>query len=199
VVVKVNQGWLCVVVNRNLRGRGEDVVTREIAGLAGDVFMDFKVADDEFDGDFYAFVKCSARPSMERFRRSSSIVAVLESYDNPTYLDDSVVDDFLLREPERTGVRDGDMVAVGGEGVFSKLNGVVVLGGREESLVLFRFHTVTRREWISNEELIVTGNVFLRLKLPVRDASLFQADGRRYPVIMEEEDVDKGERDRGAD
>lgn len=181
-------------------------MTREVAGLAGDYFVDFRVADDEFEGDFYAFVKCLEGMGIEAFRRSSSIVAVLESYDNPTYLGDREVADFVSREPAVqcepcTGVRDGDIVAAGGEGVFSKLNGVVAIAGCDQSLVMFRFHTVTRREWIPNEELIITGNVFSRLKLPVRDTNLFQADGRRYPVIKEEEeeDVDKSERDRGAD
>lgn len=187
----MNQGWLCVVVNKNLRGKGEDVVTREIAGLAGDAFIKLRVADDEFDGDFYAFVNCDTGVSMEPFRKASSIVAVLESYDNPAFLGDDEVADFLRREPEVTGVRHGDMVSVGGEGVFSKLNGVVMLAGSAESLVMFRFHMVTKREWVPNEELVVTGNVFSRLKLPVRDARLFQAGGK-FPVIMEDGDVDKG-------
>lgn len=191
VVVEVNQGWLCVVVSKNLRGKEEDVVTREIAGLAGDFFQDFAMADDEFDGDFYAFVKVAAGMPMDAFRKAPSVAAVLESYDNPAFLADAEVANFLRREPKHKGVGNGDMVSVGGDGVFSKLNGVVMLAGRWKSLVMFRFHMVTRREWIPNDELIVTGNAFSRLKLPVRDATMFEAEGR-FPVIREDDDVDKG-------
>lgn len=191
MVVEVDQGWLCVVVSKNLRGKEEDVVTREIAGLAGDHFVDFGIADDDFDGDFYAFVKCAEGVAMDPFRKAPSVVTVLESYENPVFLGDAEVEGFLSREPEVSSVRHGDAVSVGGDGVFSKLNGVVVLAGRSKSMVMFRFHTVTKREWIPNDELIVTGNVFSRLKLPVCDATLFQAGGR-FPVVTEEGDVDKG-------
>ena len=189
VVVEVDQGWLCVVVSKNLRGKEGDVVTREIAGLAGDAFLDLAVAEDDFDGDFYAFVKCGCGPDMDAFRRAPSIVAVLESYDNPVFLGDDEVADFLRRETVCDGFRHGDAVAVGGDGVFSGLNGVVMLAGRWKSLVMFRFHTTTKREWVPNEELVATGNVFLRLKLPAVGVKLLQG-GRRYPVTKEDGDVD---------
>ena len=62
------------------------------------------------------------------------------------------------------------------------------------SEVFFRLHTVTRREWIKNDELVITGNVFSRIKLPVIGLSR-----KKCPVVKEDKCVDTGEFDRAAD
>src|SRR5690606_22276715 len=104
---------------------------------------------------------------LENFRNSPYITSVLSSYDSPTYLPDSEVDGFVVTEEEDVPCLSyGDSVLVGGSGVFSGLNGIVILHGCEESCVMFRFHTVTVRQWISNIDLSKTGNVFEKLKLP---------------------------------
>ena len=197
-----DSAWLCVVIGKNLCGKGMDVATREVARMTGDAFLDFQMVQDEFDGDSYAFVKCrtGTLDHIERYRRSSNVVAVLESYDNPSYLTDDEVSGFVSREePGREELRYGDMVMVGGEGVYSKMNGVVTLAGAGEAQVMFRFHTVTRREWIPEDELIVNGNVFSRLKLPVSSDRLVRGEKGKCPVVKEASDVDTSKRDRGPD
>ena len=73
--------WLCVVINKNLRARGEEEASLEVKRLSGDAFVDFRMSDDGFEGDCYCFVKCKIDDIsfLQKFRRSSMIVAVLES------------------------------------------------------------------------------------------------------------------------
>jgi hypothetical protein len=186
VVVEVDSAWICVVLNKNLCTKGLEVVTKEMRKLAGDSFVDFRMVDDGFDGDSYSFLKCNPTiiSYMDNFRKNTNVVTVLDSYENPTMLSDEEVVPFVSEEDkEILGTRYGDMVQVLGEGYFSGLHGVVIGGGVEYSEVLFRFHTVTKRERLSNEELILIGNVFKKLKIPLVDVVFSKGDGGKFPVI----------------
>jgi hypothetical protein len=176
-------------LSKSLCTKGAEFAEREMRRLMGDSFEDFRMVDDGFEGDCYAFVRCH-RESLENymgaFRKSSVVVAVLESYDNPTFLSDSEVLGFADEEDEENfGTRYGDMVLVSGGGHYSGLHGVVVEEGLRESEVLFRFHTVIRREILSNEELILEGNVFTKFKVPVTNVALVELNGK-FPLVMEE-------------
>ena len=181
----VSEGWLCIVLSKSLCMRGAKVALKEVKRLAGDSYIDFRVVDVGFDGDCYAFVKCRIHLGskyLENFRASHYVISVLSSYDSPTYLPDDEVEGFVVLEDEEVPCLSyGDAVMVGGDGVFSGLNGVVIFHGCEECCVMFRFHTVTIRQWITNSELSKTGSVFERLKLPVSDATLIRPN-KKYPV-----------------
>jgi len=196
----VDCSWICVVLNKNLYARGIEVATQEIRRLAGESFIDFRMVDDGFDGDCYSFLKCRKDVSMEGFRKCPHVVSVLDSYDNPTFLGDDEVQSFIQEEEhDALCTRYGDMVIVEGESPFAGLSGVVIKEQPEESLVLFRFHTITKRKWLRNDELIVTGNVFKYLKLPVTNLRLQKGHGKS-PVITERtKGVNTGECDRSTD
>lgn len=165
VVVAVKPSWLCVVIVRKLRSKGGETTRQEMERIAGVKFDDFCIRDDGLGDDCYAFLKCSGTLDMDGLRRHPGVVTVLESYDNPSYLTDQEVDDFLSSgTPSVSATNEGDAVSVMGEGTYAGLYGVVVSGGEKESEVMFRFHTVTRYEWLSNKELIVGENILSRLK-----------------------------------
>jgi hypothetical protein len=181
----VDSAWLCVVLNKNLCTKGADFAYKEMKRLTGESFVDFKMVDDGFDNDCYSFVKCSTETDvfMDGFRKSTNIVTVLDSYDKPTLLSDEEVISFLTDgEKEEFGTKYGDMVLVEGNGHYSGLHGIVVNGGEVESEVLFRFHTITRRKKLKNEDLQITGNVFKRLKIPVTNVTLMEGRSK-FPVI----------------
>lgn len=188
--------WICVVINRNLCARGEETVRREMQALAGDYYVDFRM-EEGFDGDAYSFLKSIEGMPMDSFRRASGVVAILESYDNPSYLTDEEVIGFVEREEEVMGTKCGDEVLVGGTSPYSGLHGVVSSPGAESSEVAFRLHTVSRREVIGNEELEVLGNVFSRLKIPVVGGIFMKRSSGKTPYILEGESVDTSELNRG--
>lgn len=194
----MEEAWICVVISKNLCARGEEVVRREMQALAGDYFVDFRM-EEGFDGEAYSFLKSVKGMPMSAFRKSSGVVAVLESYDNPSYLTDEEVIGFVEKEEEFIGTRSGDMVVVGGAGPYAGLNGVVAVGGVSSSEVVFRLHTVSRRETIGNEELEVLGNVFSRLKIPVVGGMFMKRASGKTPYILESESVDTGKLDRRPD
>jgi hypothetical protein len=175
-------------LNKNLCAKGDEKALKEVQTLAGESFIDFRINNDGFDGDCYAFLKCLKSIDMGPFRKSSYVVAVLDSYDNPTFLTDSEVTDFtdVEDDEEKIFTQYGDMVEVTGNGYFSGLHGVVVEGGCENSLVIFRFHTVTKKERISNDDLIVFQNAFKKLKIPVKNIKLKKGRDGKYPIIYEE-------------
>jgi hypothetical protein len=194
----VESAWLCVVLNRNLCIKGIEVVTQEVKRLTSDSFVDFHFVDDGYDGDCYSFVKCRLMGDyMERFRASHYVVSVLDSYDSPAYLGDEEVEQFVVddSQDEINQLRYGDIVLVGGDGVYSGLKGVVVVSEQLHSQVLFRFHTLSLRRMVSNEELILTGNVFSHLKFPAVDISFLQQRGK-HPIMKEEGGVSSGKSDR---
>jgi len=165
--------------------------------IAGDAYLDFCFVDDGYDEDRYSFLKCRTDMNvMERLRASHQIISVLDSYDNPVYLQDHEVRQFINdgKDKERKRFAYGDSVTVGGEGVFSGLQGVVIALQSRHSLVAFRFHTLSVEEWIANEELTKTGNVFSYLKFPVTNKSFLKRQ-TKYP-ITEEKDVGPGQPDR---
>lgn len=188
--------WLCVVLSRSLCEKGIDVVRHEIKRMTGDSFVDFHLVDDGFESDCYSFVKCRKMGNyLEKFRASRHVVSVLDSYDSPAYLSDDEVGAFIHDEQKKeTGKFSfGDMVLVEGDGIFSKLKGVVVGMSDERSLVLFQFHTVSMREWLSNDELVNQGSVFTKIKFPVITSK------RKFPVIKESGDVNSCKRNRSSD
>ena len=191
----MESAWFCVVLHRNLCSQGVKAARDEMWRLAGDAFLDFHLVDDGYDGDPYAFVKC--RPDlldMDGFRTSSRVLAVLDSYGSPTFLKDDEVYGFVVEdEPEAQCLDYGDTV-LSLEGPYSGLHGVVSLPGCVICLVLFRFHTISKREWIGNEAMVRTGNVFSRLKVPVLSDRLFLQE-KKYPV-QESDLVYSGQSDR---
>ena len=192
--------WFCVVLNKNFCARGVQEVSLEIARMAGEAFVDFRMEEDGFDGDCYSFLKCEleAGDFMEGLRRSPGVVTVLDSYDNPSYLSEEEVYAFTeVKEKPPLFARYGDTVAVGGEGPFCGLKGVVVTPGVEKSRVIFRFHTVTRKEWVKNDEIVLIGNVFFHLKVPVENNRFSEYRERKCPVLKEKSKrVNTGKRRR---
>lgn len=177
----MSEKWICVVVSKSLCSGGEDAVRREIKALAGEYYIDFRM-EEGFDGDAYAFLKFVVGMPFKKFRKSSGIVAVLESYDNPSYLTDEEVLGFVERNDEVSGTKYGDIVMVGGDGVYSGLYGVVSVPGIDSSEVVFKFHTVSRREVLGNDELEVLGNVFSRLKIPVV-GGIVKSESCKFPIL----------------
>lgn len=156
--------WLCVVIARKLCGKGEEATRHEIERVMGTSVNDFRMRDDGLGDDCYVFVKCKDA-NIDGLRRDPNVVTVLESYDNPSWLSDDEVNGFFASEAPKTPVTtDGDAVVVTGDGVYAGLHGVVVSGAEQESEVMFRFHTVTKYETISNDKLIVGENILSRLK-----------------------------------
>jgi hypothetical protein len=199
-VVDVDSAWLCVVLNKNLCTKGVDVAQKEMSRLAGDSFIDFKMVDDGFDNDCYSFIKCDVDIDIEGFRKSANVVTVLDSYDNPTFLADDEVMAFANVDKEIIGTKYGDTVIVEGEGHYSGLHGVVIKEGDTESEVMFRFHTVTKRIRLSNEELFLTGNIFNKMKIPLTNVKLSEGQNGKFPVVeRRNKGVDKSEFDRTAD
>lgn len=177
------ESWVCIVVCKSLFKQGPVAVRDEVKRLAGKSYVDFRLVDDGFDGERYAFVKCDlSNMSLEPFRKSPRISSVLSSYDNPTYLCDDEVYGFVVEEEERVVAVPsyGDMVEVVGDGPYSKLRGVVTLPSVGVSQVLFRLHTMSRRAWIENEDLDGYGSVFASVKFPTTQEFCF--DLQKYPV-----------------
>jgi len=186
MVVTVEKAWICIILSGNLQSQGIVAARDEVQRLAGDAFLDFRLVDDDYDGDCYAFVKCNLELlNLEKFRQSKRILNVLASYDNPAYLGDDEVYGFVVEDEEPMVCLDyGDLVLVTGDGPYSNIRGIVVMAGCEESLVLFRFHTISIRRWILNTELQQYANVFSWLKFPVTDDRFFMEDSK-YPVLEE--------------
>lgn len=180
--------WICIVLNKNLCTKGDEKVLKEVQTLAGESFIDFRINNDGFDGDSYAFLKCLKSIDMGPLRKSSNIVAVLDSYDNPTFLTDREVTDFtdVEEEEEKIYTQYGDMVEVIGNGYYAGLHGVVIEGGCDSSLIIFKFHTVTKKEKISNDDLVVFQNAFNKLKIPVKNIKVKEGRDGKYPIIYEE-------------
>ena len=197
----MESAWLCVILNKSLCSKGTEVVHDEMRRLAGDSFIDFRFVDDEFDSDSYSFVKCRIKGAyMEKFRASHYIVSVLDSYDSPVYLEDKDVLQFMAdKEPEVTlRFNNGDTVRVDGEGYYANLYGIVLEGMDLQSLVLFRFHTLSIQVWLSNEELVKTGSFFDYLKFPVTNRE-FLIKREKYPISREAKNVSSGECNRNPD
>ena len=191
----MESAWFCVVLHRNLCSQGIKAARDAMWSLAGEAFLDFRLVDDGFDSDAYAFVKC--RPdllNMDGFRTSSRVLSVLDSYGKPTFLNDDEVYGFVVEEAVETQCLNYGDTVLSLEGPYSGLHGVVSLPGCVTCLVLFRFHTVSKREWMGNETVVRTGNVFSRLKVPVLSDSLFGKD-KKYP-ILESDLVCSGQSDR---
>lgn len=191
--------WLCIIMSKSICSHGVEAVKTEVRRLAGDSYVDFCLVDDGFGEDCYAFVKCRVMGTfLDEFRRSPYVVSVLSSYDNPTYLEEDEVKKFITIEEEApTCLSYGDMVEVNSEGVYGGLHGVTVFGGCEESQVLFRFHTVTRRVWLNNKDLKRVGSVFSYLKFPVLSDTFSRVE-RKYPVLEEAKIVGASEFNWGS-
>jgi hypothetical protein len=168
VVVK-NKAWLCLILCRALCSQGELAARKEVAKLAGDSFVDFKLTDDGFEGECYAFLRCVPELlPMSNFRSSNRVIGVLDSYSNPKFLTDKDVQDFIkVPEKQSQTFKFGDTVLVL-DGRMAKLYGIVVGSAGNSSLVLFRFHITTREEWIDNNDLSLTGTAFSVFKFPVQ-------------------------------
>ena len=175
--------WICIVVCKSLFKQGPVAVRDEVKRLAGDSYLDFKLVDDGFDGERYAFVKFDlSNMSLEPFRRSPRISSVLSSYDHPTYLGDDDVYGFVIEDEDSEVLvpAHGDMVEVVGDGPYSRLKGVVSLPSVGVSQVIFRLHTMSRRAWINNEDLDRYGSVFASVKFPTTQEFCFSL--QKYPV-----------------
>lgn len=197
----MDSAWVCIVLSKNLCSNGEEITREEVQRLAGDHFEDFRMERSEFDGDTYAFLKFRMGMKMEAFRKSSYVVAILDSYDNPKYLSDEEVLGFVEEpEGEINRFKYGDIVQVSGESHFSGLHGIVTLAGIDESQVMFRLHTVTKRQWLPNDDLVSSGNVFQDLKVPVKDSNIYKQRSGKFPVTTEKERrVSTSKRSRSSD
>jgi hypothetical protein len=156
----------------------KDALANELCRVFGDDLVEVQIVCDEqmeASGEYYSFVKCSNYHShQEEAIASHAIASVVLTYEEPSYLTDQEVDEFmasvLTAEASRVYVM-GDIVRVT-EGLTSGLNGIVVVPGPEECVVGFKLYTRRFTETIPVTFLEYVDNVFLHLKFPVTEDRL---------------------------
>jgi hypothetical protein len=178
MVVKVAGRWICLVVSSLFHNGDKKALAGELCRVFGDDLEEVRIVCDEkmeASGEYYSFIKCSDYfTHMEEASSSHAISSVVLSYEEPSYLTDAEVDEFVDSVMDAESGRVfvlGDMVKVT-EGLTSGLNGIVVEPGEAECLVAFRIYTRRFVEKISVTSLEYLDNVFLHVKFPVTEDRL---------------------------
>ena len=170
--------WICLVVSSLYHNGDKKALAGELCRVFGDDLEEVRIVCDEqmeASGEYYSFIKCSDYfTHMEDAAASHAIASVVSSYEDPSYLTDAEVDEFVesvqVAESARVFVL-GDIVKVT-EGLTSGLNGIVVEPGEKECLVVFRIYTRRFVKKISVTSLEYLDNVFLHVKYPVTEDRL---------------------------
>ena len=175
--------WVCVLVSPSLYRKGEKALEIEMGRIFGDDLREIRAVKDNDDvsevEEYYSFVKCiSYHDHIDSLVRSMVVRGVLDTYDNPTFLSESDVIQFVGDvEAETTPLTltVGDIVEVK-DGYLSGLTGIVskVLGAGK-FYVFFSFHIRNLYEEFHISSLTLIDNVFCHLKSPVSSTNLVQA------------------------
>ncbi len=173
---EVEAGWICLIIGSQYAKREKrKLISKEVKRIFGKDFLDFKIIDDESGAEaqeYYSFVRCLNYHSyIADLKRSSIIIGVLPSYDNPSIINNSDVAGFgdsveKQRNPGKLFI--GDVVKIK-HGDLENLAGIVVgeSDGGEKYEVLFKLYTVSFTRIISTKETIFIQNIFDSLKIPV--------------------------------
>jgi hypothetical protein len=178
MVVRVDANWICLVVSSLFHNGDKKALAGELCRVFGEDLEEVRIVCDESmdaSGEYYSFIKCSNYYAhMDDAVASHAIANVVLSYEEPSYLTDREVDEFmdsvLVAESSRIFVV-GDMVKVT-EGLTSGLNGIIVEPGYEECTVAFSIYTRKFTEKIPVTSLEYVDNVFLHVKFPVTEDRL---------------------------
>jgi len=170
--------WICLVASTLFHNGDKKALAGELCRVFGDDLEEVRIVCDaqmEASGEYYSFIQCSDYFShLEDAVASHAIANVVSSYEEPSYLTDQEVDEFVgsvqVAESSRVFVM-GDIVKVT-EGLTSELNGIIVEPGPKECLVAFRIYTRRFVETISVTSLEYVDNVFLHIKFPVMEDRL---------------------------
>jgi transcription antitermination factor NusG len=166
--------WICLLVNPSSFRRGREVLESELNKIFGPDILGLRVVFGEERNDveeYYAFIRCrNYQQYISGLRNSSAIKGVLTTYDNPAYLSDADVSEFLS-SIEQKDVPDnlslGDVVKVK-EGYLSGLTGIVMKSVSDSEYdVLFSFHTRKFHEKMQVSHLTLVDSIFDHLKSPV--------------------------------
>jgi transcription antitermination factor NusG len=166
--------WICLLVNPNFYRRGKVMLQAEMNKIFGPDMLELRVVFGEEHKDveeFYAFVRCTNyHDHVSALMGSSAIKSVLSTYDNPVYLSDAEVKEFI-ESIEYEDVPDnlavGDVVKVK-EGYLSGLTGLVTKARESHTYqVTFRFHTRKFHEEMPISHLTLVESIFSHLKVPV--------------------------------
>jgi len=177
--------WICLVVSSLFQGGNKKALAAELCRVFGDDLDELRVVCDdqmEASGEYYSFIKCSNyHEHLDDVIASHAVASVVLSYEQPSYLSDAEVDEFVASVNVTKAARVfcmGDMVKVT-EGVMSGLNGIVVDPAADVCHVAFRIYTRRFTEEISVTSLEYVDNVFLHMKFPVTEDRLTE---KRLPV-----------------
>ena len=170
--------WICLVVSSLFHGGDKEALAGELCRVFGDDLEEVRIVCDEkmeASGEYYSFIKCSNYSThIEDAVASHAIASIVLSYEDPSYLSENEVDEFMesvtIAEASRVYVI-GDIVKIT-EGLTSGLNGLIVESGPEECLVAFSLYTRRFVETIPVTSLEYVDNVFLHLKFPVMEDRL---------------------------
>jgi transcription antitermination factor NusG len=166
VVMKTAGKWLCVTMKASFQHGDRKAALRELeAVFGGDLEEVRSVCNESMAGstdEYYVFVRCKEYQShVEALSRTSAVVGVVPSYDNPHHFSTKEVEEFAGSVERKDKVRAferGDMVVVK-EGHLKGLYGVVCGKASKRQLkVAFSFYlgmfmetlSVTRLEYVAN-------------------------------------------------
>jgi len=166
--------WICLIVNPTFYRRGRAILENELNKVFGEDLLELRVVFGEEHKDveeYYAFVRCSDYDQhLSSVMSSPAIKAVLSTYENPVYLSDADVNEFMEsieEEASPVNLSVGDMVKVK-DGYLSGLTGFVTDDiGHRRYKVLFRFHTRKFQEEMAIGSLTLVDSLFGKLKFPV--------------------------------
>ncbi len=166
--------WICLSINQNAIKEGDlvKIIREDIENVFGDDLLDTVILCDrlskeifEMNVENYVFVKVKNYfPHVKKMKDSNIIFGVLDSYDNPTPIDESEVfkfKDSLKSKSNEEELKVFDAVQVK-EGYLKGLTGIVtekpsVATGKYK--VVFKFHTNLRTEGMYRKNLVYLFNI----------------------------------------
>lgn len=170
--------WICLIVNSLFHNGDKKVLAGELCRVFGDDLEEVRiVCDDQMEasGEYYTFVKCSDyHKHLDEVIASYAIVNTVLTYENPSFLSDAEVEEFVtsvtLTEVPRIFCM-GDIVKVT-EGEMAGLEGIVLEPSQNKCIVLFRLFTRKFTKKIFVTSLVYVDNVFSHIKFPVTEERL---------------------------
>lgn len=165
--------WICLSINQNAVKDGDlvKIIKEEINNIfEGDIIDTVIMCDKlskeifEMNCENYVFVKVKNYfQHIRQLKDSNIIFGVLDSYDNPTPIDESEVfkfKDSLKSKTNEEDLKEGDLVQIK-EGYLKGLFGVVLekQTSTGKYKVVFKFHTHLRTEVMFRKNLVYLLNV----------------------------------------
>lgn len=164
--------WICFLVNQNFLRRRNQSVEKEIRRVFGKDFIAFRMTAEGAE-EVYAFVRCREYfKYVDKIRQSSAIKSVLATNENPYFLSNFEVSEFVeSAKPVKIvcQFQPGDIVRVK-DGCYSNLTGLIVESiSSRTCLVMFSFHIRRFCEKIHTQDLEKVASVLHVVKrFPVR-------------------------------